>query len=153
MDYEYNYTVGFLFSEDESKVALIRKTKPEWQAGKLNGIGGKIEKGETERECMRREFREEAGVDISTWELFIQLKNNHDSWIVHFFTAKADLGILRAMEEEDIEIVNVEDIQNLNVIPNLKWLIPMALDRALIIGSASERRTMKCQQEYQSRFS
>ena len=35
------YVVGFMFSPDKQFVALIRKNRPEWQAGKLNGIAGK----------------------------------------------------------------------------------------------------------------
>jgi 8-oxo-dGTP diphosphatase len=37
------YVLGFMFSSDHSEVALIRKRKPEWQRGKLNGIGGKCD--------------------------------------------------------------------------------------------------------------
>ncbi len=36
------YVVGFMFTEDEKQVVLIEKKRPEWQAGKLNGVGGKI---------------------------------------------------------------------------------------------------------------
>jgi hypothetical protein len=32
---------GFLFRNNDTEVALIRKNKPDWQKGKLNGIGGK----------------------------------------------------------------------------------------------------------------
>jgi hypothetical protein len=37
------YVCGFMFANDFTEVALIRKNKPEWQRGKLNGIGGKVE--------------------------------------------------------------------------------------------------------------
>ena len=37
------YVAGFMFSEDRRLVALIRKSKPEWQKGKLNGIGEKAQ--------------------------------------------------------------------------------------------------------------
>lgn len=39
------YVLGFMFSTEDrgQKVALIKKLKPKWQAGLLNGIGGKIE--------------------------------------------------------------------------------------------------------------
>jgi hypothetical protein len=36
------YVVGFAFDTD-GRVALIRKNRPEWQAGRLNGIGGHVE--------------------------------------------------------------------------------------------------------------
>ena len=34
------YACGFLFSDDRRHVVLIRKRRPAWQAGKLNGVGG-----------------------------------------------------------------------------------------------------------------
>jgi 8-oxo-dGTP diphosphatase len=59
------YVVGFMFSMNRDGVLLIRKNRPEWQAGKLNGVGGKIEDGETPRAAMVREFREETGIHTS----------------------------------------------------------------------------------------
>jgi len=34
--------VGFCFTLNQQLVVLILKNKPEWQRGKLNGVGGKI---------------------------------------------------------------------------------------------------------------
>ncbi len=70
--------VGFLFSEDFSYVVLIEKSKPEWQAGRLNGVGGKIEEGEEPLDAMRREFKEEAGLDIQHWIEFAHLSDARD---------------------------------------------------------------------------
>lgn len=119
------YVAGFLFSIDSEKVALISKLRPEWQVGKLNGIGGKIEKSETIYEAMVREFLEETGVEIKNWDLFCCLKNK--LWVVNFFRAKADVDI-KSMEDEQVGWYLVKDIYNLSTIPNLRWLIHMALD-------------------------
>ena len=40
------YTLGFVFDRDLQHVLLIQKQRPAWQAGKFNGIGGKLEAGE-----------------------------------------------------------------------------------------------------------
>jgi 8-oxo-dGTP diphosphatase len=119
------YVAGFLFSKNSKKVVLISKLRPEWQIGKLNGVGGKIEKGETFYEAIVREFQEETGVEIKDWELFCCLKNKQ--WLVNFFRAKADADI-KSMEDEQVDWYLVKDIYNLNTIPNLRWLIHMALD-------------------------
>lgn len=58
------YVLGFAFNPEQSRVALIKKNRPEWQAGILNGIGGHIEPGEEPHDAMVREFREEAGVYV-----------------------------------------------------------------------------------------
>lgn len=47
----------------KDEIILIEKQKPEWQKGKYNLIGGKVESGENLEEAARREFFEETGVD------------------------------------------------------------------------------------------
>lgn len=42
---------------------LILKNKPDWQAGKLNLPGGKVEEGETPQQAIIRELKEEAGFE------------------------------------------------------------------------------------------
>ena len=61
---EREWVVGFLMDSDAEQVILIRKNRPEWQAGKLNGVGGKVEPGELIGGAMYREFREETGVIV-----------------------------------------------------------------------------------------
>ena len=94
------YVCGFLFSPDRTRVLLIRKNRPAWQAGKLNGLGGKIEPGETPLEAMRREFREEAGAEVADWQHVLTLSGADDAgsgrgWAGHFFRAFGDLSGVR----------------------------------------------------------
>jgi 8-oxo-dGTP pyrophosphatase MutT (NUDIX family) len=65
------YVLGFVFSQACDRVLLIWKNRPAWQKDKLNGIGGKIEAGETPKQAMEREFTEETMfVGWSKSELF-----------------------------------------------------------------------------------
>lgn len=133
-----NYVAGFLFSQDRTKVALIKKNKPEWQAGKLNGIGGKVEHGENARDAMEREFKEETGIDISwiRWNCFATI--NGDDYKCYFFRSFDDSVFdVRSMEEEQVYVISVNELSNYPHIPNLKWLIPLALD-ATIVHAAVE---------------
>lgn len=118
------YVAGFFFSTDGTRVALIRKTKPAWQNGLLNGIGGKIEDGEEAIDAMRREFREETGVDNEFWRCFATLGG--DSWEVKFFAAFGEVDAVRTTTEEEVVIVPTNKLEG--TIPNLKWLVPLALD-------------------------
>ena len=121
-----NYVAGFCFSECGKRVALIRKLKPEWQRGLLNGIGGKVEPGESPHEAMVREFEEETGARIDGWRLFCTATTEDDR--LHFFTTRGDLNALQSAEAEEVVTANVEDIPMLETIPNLRWLVPLALD-------------------------
>src|ERR1035437_2138595 len=82
------YVAGFLF--DGSIVWLIRKNKPDWQKGKLNGIGGKIEEGELPFDAMRREFKEEAKLDIDSWKHYCTI-TDEKTWKVYFFYARSKM--------------------------------------------------------------
>lgn len=125
---------GFLFDNTLRYVALILKEKPPWQAGRMNGIGGKVEPGETPSAAMSREFLEETRMIIRDWTLFAKLSREFD-WSVDFFYARATYQDMKAqiskVEIEAPVIVEVAYIQHYHeaiMIPNLKWLIPMAIN-------------------------
>ena len=105
------YVVGIIFDDTHENTLLIRKQRPIWQLGKLNGVGGKIEENETSYEAMVRECEEECGLVLYNWQLFDNYSdNNHFS--VDFFTIKTS-GIHRAVSRTD-EQVGVFNINTLN---------------------------------------
>lgn len=122
-----------MFDASRTRVALIRKSKPAWQAGKLNGIGGKIEAGEEAIAAMVREFREETSyeTDDYMWSHFLRMGYNEDGgWSVDFFAAIGDLERIQSPEDEPTEIIWLDTITPMraDMIENLPWLIPLALD-------------------------
>lgn len=129
-----DYVCGFAFNPGYSKVALIEKRRPDWQAGLWNGIGGHVEEGESPLEAMRREFAEEAGLYVPTWECFAELLDATDPgsarWRVLFYcVAGQPLGELRTLTDERVHSWRVDDLMHLDVVPNLRWLIPLATQR------------------------
>lgn len=123
------YVVGFMFNFTEDAVLLIRKTHPEWQSGRLNGVGGEIEVGESALEAMTREFLEEVGIHHSSWKQFCVLGDARQ-WQIHFFSAVGMIGKAVQRTDEAPEIHPVAALP-LDTIPNLRWLIPMALTMKL----------------------
>lgn len=124
-----NYVTGFLFSNDRSSLALIKKINPRWQRGLFNGVGGKIESGESASAAMSREFKEETGVSIaqSQWLCFAQV-HRPQQYHVSFYVAFSDLVFTaQTVEAEQVELFSVNALPK-NIIPNLQWLIPLALD-------------------------
>jgi 8-oxo-dGTP diphosphatase len=114
----------------DDKVALVRKTKPAWQAGRLNGIGGKMEGGETPLECMCREWKEETGHTYDHWEQFAEIVLPGAT--VFFFKAIVQqLPAFPAVNDsgEPIEVHPFEDVvRRTDMIQNLKWLLPLAFE-------------------------
>jgi 8-oxo-dGTP diphosphatase len=58
-------TLGYILSPDKRKVLLIHRNRRPDDAhfGKFNGLGGKLDRGEDIVACMRREIKEEAGLE------------------------------------------------------------------------------------------
>lgn len=128
-----NYVAGLMFSEDHQHVALIAKQKPEWQRGKLNAIGGKMEEDDvTSLDAMTREFKEETGATVLDWRHFCTLRFRGGE--IYFFTAIGDLGALKTMEAEEVGIHRVDSVPLSPTIPNLRWLVPLALDKDRVVA-------------------
>jgi len=138
------YAVGFIHNDND--VALIRKDRPQWQAGFLNGIGGKLEPGESPHDAMIRECHEEAGRFIGPWEHFLTLEGTtarvfcfavYDEYDEHIYKLEQQPG-----ESEPIEIWRMDNLNKGEyaqwngtflqsaTVPNLKWIIPLMMQRA-----------------------
>lgn len=132
------WVVGFAFDESAEVVVLIRKARPEWQAGRLNGVGGKVEPDVDVVDgavsivaAMTREFAEETGVRTGReeWQHFASLK--WEEGTVHFFRL-FDWRVVRdsrTLTDEPIEVHRVAELDRARVTPNLRWLVPLAAHR------------------------
>lgn len=126
-------TVGFVFDATLEQVLLVHKQKPDWQVGKLNGPGGKVEDGETPLQCVARECLEETCLDIPTddWRHFATILNNgvfdgHKAQI-EFYTATypGQLSDACRGDYEEVEWFNISDLPD-NCLQNLYFMIPLA---------------------------
>lgn len=141
------YVLGFAFNIDTSNLILIEKQKPDWQKGKLNGVGGKIEDYDsTPHHAMMREFWEETGVLIQSelWQHFADMVFEDDimggSATVHCFRVFDDsISNCRTIEEERIITVNTTKTIERPIIKNLSILIPMALDKDFVFSTLNIR--------------
>jgi 8-oxo-dGTP diphosphatase len=135
------YVLGFALSTDMKRVILLRKMKPAWQKWKLNGVGGKIETGESGPDAMAREFMEETGLHTNAkeWVFFAQMTGA--DWTCYCFTMTISTDerntILSHPIDLNNEVLGEYDADSLpfSVIPNLRWLIPMAINRLLAAES------------------
>jgi len=115
--------VGFCFPAHDL-VYLIKKTRPEWQAGLMNGIGGHVEEDETPEEAMIREFEEEAGVRIENW-VHVAVMEGED-WHLDVFACdwfyKEEA---KTMTDEEIKCCYIHRLYFEPTIPNTRFLVPM----------------------------
>lgn len=144
-DTKSTHVVGFLFSKGCSRVVLIEKAQPAWQKGLLNGIGGKIEPGETSLQAMVREFAEETGYKGEiAWRHFCHYDCPQHGTMLDFFAAVSNeaFGEARTVSDESVIRGAVgEALQMRRTVPNIRWLIPMAVN--LLSGRTADTFTIR----------
>lgn len=98
-------------------------------AGKWNGLGGKLEPGESPEQCVLREVREEAGLEILQPRfhgLLVFADFKGDDWYVWVFTADQFSGELAESGEGRLQWIPDQEIARLNLWPSdlvfLPWL-------------------------------
>lgn len=131
------YVVGLPFNRSFSNIILIRKNRPDWQAGMLNGIGGKIEAGEMPLDAMVRECQEEAGIVIPAawWRCACVLTDTALAWRVNFYYCGADaIYSYKTMTDEAVRLYAVDRVlRDPSLMPNLRVFIPLARDISGIV--------------------
>ena len=115
---------------DGKTLMVYRNRKPnDIHEGKWNGLGGKLEAGESPEECVRREVEEEAGLVIQNpclhgLVMFPGFKG-HD-WYVFVFTATEFEGELIESPEGELDWIDDAKLTTLNLWPSdllfLPWL-------------------------------
>lgn len=129
------YTVGFCLDPSDI-VVLLCKERPEWMAGLLNGVGGKIWDGESATDAMHREWGEETSIDDALdWTYFARQHGtgyNHDLYEVFYFIARVPrLPKFPARNDagETFEFRKVKDVVggHFPCAPNVPWLLGAAV--------------------------
>lgn len=109
------------------RVLLVEKKRPQWQNGRLNLIGGKVEENELTCQAVIREVKEESGFDVTRSKIFGTIVGDD-------YTVYCCVGYINSSEEpkprkEEDEIVKWywwESIKyNSKLIPNLFVIIPL----------------------------
>lgn len=123
---QIQYVLGFSCTRD--KVILIGKTRPAWQAGLLNGVGGKVEPGESSIDAMVREYREETGVETAedTWLPFGRISGKDFS--VDLFVRRTQVADpVETLTDEAVYTISFDSVPGLArdgcLVPNVSWLL------------------------------
>ena len=129
-------TLGYVLSPDRKRVLMVhRNARPDdHQLGKYNGLGGKIERDEDVVACMRREIREEAGIECESMQLRGTISwpgfgRNGEDWLGFVFVIDAFSGTpLERNPEGTLEWVEVERILELPLWDGDRQFLPLVFD-------------------------
>ena len=120
------------YVKKDNKTLMLHRIKKEndMHEGKWNGLGGKLENGESPEECVIREVKEESGLEIKNPKLkgiltFPAFDGNED-WYVFVFIAEEFKGELIDSPEGKLEWIDDDKLTQLNLWEGdklfLEWL-------------------------------
>jgi len=129
-----HYVMGFIFNRTKNRVLLVKKKRPEWQAGKWNGIGGKIKEiDKSPLEAMQRESLEETGNAYNWLHCVTFVCPGGTVFVYRAFDfmnchCEVQCSAIHYKQMED-ELLQVWDLDTLpaNIDADLKWLIAVCL--------------------------
>jgi 8-oxo-dGTP diphosphatase len=119
------------YLKQNGKTLMLHRIKKanDIHAGKWNGLGGKLEPGESPEQCVIREVGEESGLTIAQIRyhgLLVFADFKGDDWYVWVFTSEQFNGELLDSNEGHLAWVADELVPSLNLWPSdlifLPWL-------------------------------
>lgn len=121
-----HYSLGFMFYKNH--VVLIKKARPEWQKGLLNGVGGHIEEGESALDCMIREFKEETGIFTTKWTQIAHVFREGDFRMAVYKSSLKEKVPLVSEPSEPTDWYDLDKLNRNEMISNLPMLLTIALE-------------------------
>lgn len=131
-------TLGYIFSPDGARVLLVHRTArgpSDPHFGRYNGLGGKLEANEDIVSGMRREIREEAGLECEELHLAATISwpgfgKNGEDWFGFLFRITAFTGTaLTSNDEGTLEWVPLERVLSLPLWGGDPHFLPQIFDR------------------------
>lgn len=112
--------------QDGHTLMMLPKNKAGAYAGKWNGLGGKMDRGESPEEGVIREVQEESGLLIEPQLrghiVFPAWNKEDDDWYTHIFTAKQFTGEIVGSAEGTPEWIPDEKLLDLNLWEGDKYI-------------------------------
>lgn len=127
---KYKYTqasIGLLYN-DNGEILMLRRSKTDtWMPLKYAFVGGKVEKGETPKEALSREVKEEVNLNIVKSN-FCFKKDENDLELHYFICTCSNPDEVKISDEHDDYVwCNMDYLNNLELVPNIKNDIKKAL--------------------------
>jgi mutator protein MutT len=124
--------VAIIVNSDNKFLLLKRSDDPKiWMPNKWALVGGGIEKGESPEEAVKREIKEEIGLDIDKFIKTFSIQRHKDS-IEHIFACRYDgdpTEITLNEENTNYGWYDIKEIDFLDIVPHLIEYITLAFKK------------------------
>ena len=129
-------TLGYVLSEDGQRVLMVHRDRKvgDQHIGLYNGLGGKLERDEDVVAGMRREIREESGIECDELQLRGTISwpgfgNDGADWFAFIFVVTRWHGeILSECPEARLEWVDREKLAELPMWEGDRHFLPLVFD-------------------------
>jgi 8-oxo-dGTP diphosphatase len=129
-------TLGYVLSPDRKKVLLVhRNARPgDVHLGKYNGLGGKLERNEDIVTGMKRELREEAGIECESMQLRGTISwpgfgKEGEDWFAFIFLIEKFSGTPPERNVEGpLEWIELDRLMDLPLWDGDRYFLPLVFD-------------------------
>jgi len=133
----------YLVLREKDQILMAKRKNTGYQDGNYSLVSGHLEEGESAKEGLVREIKEEAGIDIRREDLKIAhtLYRPKDSYVCFFFEAKKWEGEIKNMEPEKCSEIMWFSKNNLpkNIAPEIKLALKN-IRKELVFGEDDFRK-------------
>jgi 8-oxo-dGTP diphosphatase len=128
--------LGYIISPDRRQTLLVHRNArmSDQHIGKYNGLGGKMEADEDVVACMRREIREEAGVECTQMHLrgtinWTGFGSQGENWLGFIFLITGFSGSPKKQNEEgDLGWYSIATLDMLPMWEGDRLFLPLVFD-------------------------
>jgi len=114
---------GIVKKDEEGIIACQREKSP--YAGFWEFPGGKVEHGETKRQSLSRELKEELNITVSIDKYVMVRKYRYDGLTIHLYAYICTYlrGDIRITEHQSFKVMRMDELLNLNFLEGNKKII------------------------------
>ena len=104
---------------DKGRFLACQRPMEKARGGLWEFVGGKVEPGETKRQALIRECREELGITVSVGEAFLELTHSYPDLTIHLtvFHASIAEGTPRLLEHQAMRWVTAKEAETMSFCP------------------------------------
>lgn len=131
-------TLGYILSPEGGQVLMVHRNKrsDDLHYGKYNGLGGKLDSGESVTDCMKREILEESGLTVEQLKLRGTISwpgfgKRGEDWFGFIFRIERWSGTPHTGNHEGtLEWVELANVLNLPLWESDPLFLPMVFDES-----------------------
>ncbi|WP_305094362.1 (deoxy)nucleoside triphosphate pyrophosphohydrolase [Prescottella sp. R16] len=116
----------------DGRLLLAQRTRPPELAGLWELPGGKVEQGESPADAVRRELREELGVEVAPGERIGADVPLRDGLVLRAYRAELIDGVPRPLDHAALRWVDADELPSIALVGNDRGWVPDLV--ALLVG-------------------